>query len=105
MDLREGTGDEQLIGQVAQQARVADLTLTGQDGLRARLARTVIERALKGEMDTHLGCARHERAEGDDGTGRKGTRSKTLLTMIGPVEIDTPCDRDASFDRQIVRKW
>ena len=28
---------------------------------------------------------------------RNGTRSKTVLTEIGPVEIDVPRDLDASF--------
>ena len=31
-------------------------------------------------------------------------RSKTVLTEIGPVQIDVPRDTDASFDPQIVKK-
>jgi len=103
-DDREDAGDEQLISQLAQRARVKGLTLTGQDGLLARLTKAVIEGALEGEMDAHLGYAKHERAEGKDGNARNGKRAKTLLTDIGPVEIDMPRDRDASFDPKIVRK-
>lgn len=41
-------------------------------------------------------------ATGDN--SRNGTRSKTVLTEIGPVEIDVPRDRDGTFDPAIVRK-
>ena len=33
-----------------------------------------------------------------------GTRAKTVLTEVGPVELEVPRDRDASFQPQIVRK-
>ena len=35
---------------------------------------------------------------------RNGTRSKTVLTEVGPVEIDVPRDRDGRFDPKLVRK-
>lgn len=38
------------------------------------------------------------------GNSRNGTRSKTVLTDVGPVEIDVPRDRDASFEPKIVAK-
>jgi putative transposase len=43
---------------------------------------------------------------GSDGTTatRNGVRSRTVLTEIGPVQIDVPRDIDASFQPQIVRK-
>ena len=103
-DDREVQGDEQLISQLAERARAQGLTLTGQNGLLARLTKAVIEGALEGEMDAHLGYARHERAEGKDGNARNGKRAKTLLTDIGPVEVDMPRDRAGSFDPQVVRK-
>src|SRR5689334_12938466 len=40
----------------------------------------------------------------DRGSSRNRTRTKTLLTEIGPVQIEVPRDRDASFDPVIVRK-
>ncbi|MEU2631499.1 IS256 family transposase, partial [Kitasatospora sp. NPDC007106] len=33
-----------------------------------------------------------------------GTRSKTVVTDVGPVEVDVPRDREGSFEPQIVRK-
>ena len=38
------------------------------------------------------------------GNSRNGTRTKTVLTEIGPVEIEVPRDRDGSFALTIVRK-
>jgi transposase-like protein len=35
---------------------------------------------------------------------RNGTRSKTVFTEVGPVEIDVPRDREGSFEPQIVKK-
>jgi transposase-like protein len=33
-----------------------------------------------------------------------GTRTKTVVTEIGPVDIDVPRDRDGTFTPMIVRK-
>ena len=38
------------------------------------------------------------------GNSRNGRRSKTVLTEVGPVEIDVPRDRDGSFEPKIVRQ-
>jgi putative transposase len=64
----------------------------------------VLETALGGEMDDHLGYGRHDPAGRDGGNSRNGYRAKTVLTGIGPVEIAVPRDLDASFNPQIVRK-
>jgi putative transposase len=41
---------------------------------------------------------------GGAGNARNGSTPKTLLTEHGPVAIDTPRDRNGTFDPQIVRK-
>ena len=38
------------------------------------------------------------------GNSRNGTRSKTVITEIGPVELDVPRDRDGTFEPLTVRK-
>lgn len=35
---------------------------------------------------------------------RNGVRSKTVLTEVGPVQIEVPRDRDASFEPQLVKQ-
>jgi transposase-like protein len=96
--------DEQLIEQLADRARAEGLQLTGEGGLLARLTKTVIESALEGELDDHLGYARHDPAGRNGGDSRNGRRGKTVLTDVGPVEIGVPRDRDGSFEPQLVAK-
>ena len=96
--------DEQLIEQLADRARAEGLQLTGEGGLLARLTKTVIESALEGELDDHLGYARHDPAGRNGGDSRNGRCGKTVLTDVGPVEIGVPRDRDGSFEPQLVAK-
>jgi len=96
--------DEQLVRQLAGRAAGAGLSLTGEGGLLQRLTKIVLEGALEGEMDAHLGYARHDPAGRDGGNSRNGKRAKTVLTDIGPVEVGVPRDRDASFEPRIVAK-
>ncbi|MDR7084354.1 transposase-like protein [Arthrobacter ginsengisoli] len=90
--------------QLSERARAEGLRLTGEGGLLARLTKIVVESALEGEMEDHLGYARHDPAGRDGGNSRNGTRSKELLTEAGPVQIAVPRDRDGSFTPQLVRK-
>jgi putative transposase len=99
-----GMPDQELIDQLAGRARSQGLRLTGEGGLLGKLTKMVIESALEGEMVDHLGYAKHQPAGRDGGNSRNGTRSKTLVTEAGPIEIDVPRDRDASFTPQIVAK-
>ena len=96
--------DEQLVRQLAGRAEAAGLSLTGEGGLLERLTKMVLEGALEGEMDDHLGYDQHDAAGGEGGNSRNGHRSKTVITEVGPVEIEVPRDRDASFEPQIVAK-
>jgi putative transposase len=96
--------DEELVRQLSERARAEGLRLTGEGGLLARLTKIVVDSALEGEMEDHLGYARHDPAGRDGGNSRNGTRSKELLTEAGPVQIAVPRDRDGSFTPQLVRK-
>lgn len=96
--------DEQLIRQLADRARAEGLQLTGEGGLLSRLTRTVLESALEGELDDHLGYAKHDPVGRNGENSRNGKRVKTVLTDIGPVEVAVPRDRDGSFEPQIVKK-
>jgi len=103
-DGRVDAADEELARQLAERARAEGLSLTGPGGLLGRLTKVVLESALEGEMDAHLGYARHDPAGRDGGNSRNGHRDKTVLTDIGPVELSVPRDRDASFEPAIVAK-
>lgn len=98
------TVEQKLIDQLVEQARSKGLQLTGEGGLLQQLTKKVLESALEGEITDHLGYDKHDPAGKDGGNSRNGTRSKTVLTDIGPVEIDVPRDREGSFEPAIVKK-
>jgi putative transposase len=78
--------------------------LIGPGGLLTGLTKTVLETALQAEMSEHLGYDKHDAQGRNGGNSRNGTRAKTVLTEIGPVQIEVPRDRDGNFEPQIVRK-
>ncbi|GAA3781302.1 IS256 family transposase [Plantactinospora mayteni] len=96
--------DDDLIARLAGQARARGVSLVGEGGLLQQLTKRVLEAALEGEMDSHLGYGRHERDARRDGNARNGRRSKTVVTEAGQVELDVPRDRDGSFTPRVVRK-
>jgi putative transposase len=96
--------DRSLAEQLVEQARADGIGLVGPGGLLAGLTKQVLEAGLEVEMDEHLGYPKHAAEGRNGGNSRNGTRSKTVLTEIGPVDIDVPRDRDSSFDPQTVRK-
>jgi transposase-like protein len=96
--------DEQLIRQLTDRARAEGLQLTGEGGLLTRLTKTVIESALEGELDDHLGYAKHDPVGRNGENSRNGRRGKSVLTEVGPVEIAVPRDRDGSFEPKLVGK-
>ena len=96
--------DEQLVEQLVSRARAGGLKLTGEGGVLQQLTKRLLESALDGEITDHLGYDKHDPAGRGTGNSRNGTRSKTVLTDIGPVRVDVPRDRDASFEPKIVAK-
>ncbi|WP_370950361.1 IS256 family transposase [Amycolatopsis sp. cg5] len=96
--------DEQLVAQLLNSAKASGLKLTGEGGVLQQLTKRLLESALEGEITDHLGYDKHDPAGRGTGNSRNGTRSKTVLTDVGPVEIDVPRDRDASFEPKIVAK-
>ena len=73
--------------------------LFGKDGALAPMLERILNAALEGEMDAHL--SDESRASGNR---RNGKMPKTVQTQYGEVTVETPRDRDGSFDPQTVRK-
>lgn len=78
--------------------------ITGSGGLLSQLAGRVINAALEGELTDHLGYPPGQAPPGGAGNMRNGSTPKTVRTEIGPVAVNTPRDRDASFEPQLVKK-
>src|SRR6187399_1969102 len=99
-----GVASDELVRQLAERARAEGLRLTGEGGLLSQLTKVVVESALDGELDDHLGYSKHDAAGRDGGNSRNGKRGKTVLTEAGPVSIEVPRDREGSFEPQLVKK-
>ncbi|MBV9313215.1 MAG: IS256 family transposase, partial [Pseudonocardia sp.] len=57
-ELADGV-DGQLVRDLVDRARADGVKLTGEGGLLSQLTKIVIESALEGEMDHHLGYGKH----------------------------------------------
>lgn len=73
-------------------------SLLGKDGAFAPLLKEFLEEALQAEMESHL---EEERPQGNR---KNGYNSKIVKTSQGEIPIDTPRDRQSTFDPEIVRK-
>jgi transposase-like protein len=100
----DAVADEQLISILVDRARGDGLKLTGEGGLLQQLTKRVLESALEGEITDHVGYDKHDPAGKGSGNSRNGTRTKTVLTDVGPVEVRVPRDVAGTFEPQIVRK-
>jgi putative transposase len=97
-------GDEQLLRALAGRAAAGGLSLAGEGGFLQQMTKLVLEAGLEAEMSSHLGYDKHA-AEGRNGANsRNGARTKTVLTEVGPVDIQVPRDREASFAPATVPK-
>jgi putative transposase len=95
---------QQMAQDLVDRARTEGLNLVGPGGLLTGLTKSVLETALEVEMADHLGYDKHDPVGRNRENSRNGTRPKTVLTDIGPVEIEVPRDREGTFDPVIVRK-
>jgi len=103
-DTNEERPDRSMAEQLVDQARADGRDLVGPDGLLADLTKQVLETGLEVEMEEHLGYPKHASEGRNHGNSRNGTRSKQVITDVGPVEVEVPRDRDGSFEPKTVRK-
>jgi putative transposase len=78
--------------------------IVGESGLLKQLTKAVLERALAAEMTEHLGYEKHAAEGRDGGNSRNGATKKTLKGDFGEIELETPRDREGSFEPKIVGK-
>ena len=95
---------QQIAQRLVDQAKAEGVDLMGPGGLLSGLTKQVLETALEEEMADHLGYDKHDPVGRNGQNSRNGTRSKTVLTDIGPVELVVPRDRQGTFEPRIVKK-
>ncbi len=69
---------------------------------RKILTKITVEAALNAELEQHLGNALHEQSSTKN--NRNGYSSKSIRTEDGQVDLETPRDREGSFEPQLVKK-
>ena len=71
--------------------------LSGKEGILTPLIKSLLEEVLNSEMEIHL-----EKKE--EGNRRNGYNSKIMKSEYGNFELNTPRDRNSTFDPQIIKK-
>ena len=96
----EPTRRETLLSELASECESPEEFLT----LLNDLKKTLLEKALEAEMDQHLGYRKHEPSGRGSGNSRNGSSKKTVQGEFGKAEIQTPRDRNGTFDPQLLPK-
>jgi putative transposase len=76
----------------------------GENGLLKQLTKAILERAMNAELGEHLGYERHDPAGYNSGNSRNGTSAKTVKGEFGEMVVETPRDRNGTFEPRILRK-
>jgi transposase-like protein len=71
--------------------------LTGKDGILTPLIKQLTEAAMQAELDEHLN-------DKEPSNRKNGSTSKSVKSPTGSFELNTPRDRDGSFEPQLVKK-
>jgi len=77
--------------------------LFGKNGIFTQLKKAILERVLDGELTDHLGYEKNGQSHKADNY-RNGKTSKTIMTDTGDLTIETPRDRDGSFEPKLIPK-
>jgi len=78
--------------------------IIGENGLLKQLTKALLERAMQAEMTEHLGYEKHDPAGHNSGNSRNGATIKMLKGDFGEVPLETPRDRNGSYEPKIIGK-
>jgi putative transposase len=78
--------------------------LIGENGLLKQLTKQLLERAMAAEMTEHVGYEKHDAAGNNSGNSRNGKSVKTIKGTFGELPLETPRDRNGTFEPQIIEK-
>lgn len=71
------------------------------ESLYAQMLQHMVNRSLEAEMQVHLGHDRHGKSAGNV---RNGKNRKTVQSAVGDLQVETPRDREGTFEPQLVKK-
>lgn len=78
--------------------------IIGENGLLKQLTKAILERVMHAELSHHLGYEKHDPAGNNTGNSRNGTTSKTLKGEFGEMPLETPRDRNGTFEPKMISK-
>ena len=93
------TQEQQELEKKALEQFMSGKSLFGKDGAFAPMLKNFIEKALESEMEGHL-----DEQERSKGNKRNGKGRKTIKSGFGTFDIETPQDRQSSFEPELVKK-
>ena len=74
--------------------------LSGENGVITQLIKKALEASLEGELEAHLS----ENSLEEIGNRRNGFNRKNVKSSFGSFDLETPRDRQSSFDPHVVKK-
>src|ERR1035437_4389805 len=78
--------------------------IIGENGLLKQLTKALLERAMQAEMTAPLGNEKHDPAGHNSANSRNGAPTKTLKGDLGEMPLETPRDRNGSYEPKIIGK-
>ena len=91
--------EQELLEKKALEQLLSSKSLFGKEGAFAPMLKSFIEKALESEMEHHLSST-----SSDGKNKRNGKGKKTIKSGLGTFEIQTPTDRNSSFEPELVKK-
>lgn len=98
MNREEQLDYEQMKRKALEQLR-SGKSLYGKDGAFAPLLKSFLDSALEAELSSHL-----DEDERLSGNRKNGKTSKEIKTSSGIISVQTPRDRNSTFEPEIIRK-
>ena len=95
--------DNELIDNLLKNYRKPE-DLVGENGLLKQLTKQLLERAMAAEMTEHVGYEKHDAIGNNSGNSRNGKSAKTIKGTFGELALETPRDRNGTFEPQIIEK-
>ena len=96
--------DPKLIDELLAQHGHRPEDIGGANGLLKQLTKALLERVMQAELTDHLGYEKHDPVGYKTGNSRNGKTRKKLKGDFGEVELETPRDRNGTFEPKIVPK-
>lgn len=87
------------------QKKVSELrTMSDVTNFAKELVAPTLQKMLEGELESHLGYAKHHPSGFKTGNSRNGYSKKTIKGNFGESEIKIPRDRNGDFEPIVVKK-